>query len=82
LDPSGTPASLSKAVVTHWMRDSLGYQGLSFTDALNMKGVAQDLAPGELEVRAFEAGHDVLLFCGESACRHHGVKGGGSKRAH
>jgi len=64
LDPSGTPASLSKAVVTHWMRDSLGYQGLSFTDALNMKGVAQDLAPGELEVRAFEAGHDVLLFVG------------------
>ena len=62
LDPSGTPASLSKAVVTHWMRDSLGYDGLSFTDALNMKGVAQDLAPGELEVRAFEAGHDVLLF--------------------
>ncbi|MFZ9191110.1 MAG: glycoside hydrolase family 3 N-terminal domain-containing protein, partial [Schleiferiaceae bacterium] len=64
LDPSGTPASLSKAVVTHWMRDSLGYDGLSFTDALNMKGVAQDLAPGELEVRAFEAGHDVLLFVG------------------
>lgn len=64
LDPSGTPASLSKAVVTYWMRDSLKYDGLSFTDALNMKGVAQDLAPGELEVRAFEAGHDVLLFVG------------------
>lgn len=64
LDPSGTPASLSKAVVTHWMRDSLKYDGLSFTDALNMKGVAQDLTPGELEVRAFEAGHDVLLFVG------------------
>jgi beta-N-acetylhexosaminidase len=64
LDASGTPASLSKAVVTHWMRDSLKYDGLSFTDALNMKGVAQDLAPGELEVRAFEAGHDVLLFVG------------------
>jgi CubicO group peptidase (beta-lactamase class C family) len=46
------------------MRDSLKYDGLSFTDALNMKGVAQDLAPGELEVRAFEAGHDVLLFVG------------------
>ena len=64
LDPSGTPASLSKAVVTHWLRDSLKYRGLCFTDALNMKGVAQDLAPGELEVRAFEAGHDVLLFVG------------------
>ena len=64
LDPSGTPASLSKKVVSHWLRDSLGFDGLCFTDALNMKGVAQDLPPGELEVRAFEAGNDVLLFVG------------------
>ncbi|MEK9829616.1 MAG: glycoside hydrolase family 3 N-terminal domain-containing protein, partial [Schleiferiaceae bacterium] len=62
LDPSGTPASISKPIVTHWLRDSLGFQGLIFTDALNMKGLAQDLTPGEIEIQAIEAGNDVLLF--------------------
>jgi len=62
LDPSGTPASISKPIVTHWLRDSLGFNGLIFTDALNMKGLAQDLTPGEIEIQAIEAGNDVLLF--------------------
>ena len=62
LDSSGTPASLSKPIVTHWLRDSLNFKGLIFTDALNMKGISQDMAPGEIEVRAIEAGNDILLF--------------------
>ncbi len=62
LDPTGTPASISKPIVTYWLRDSLGFQGLIFTDALNMKGLAQDLTPGEIEIQAIEAGNDVLLF--------------------
>ena len=62
LDPTGTPASLSKPIVTHWLRDSLGFEGLIVTDALNMKGVSQDLTPGALEVEAYIAGNDILLF--------------------
>jgi beta-glucosidase-like glycosyl hydrolase/CubicO group peptidase (beta-lactamase class C family) len=62
LDPTGTPASISKPIVTHWLRDSLHFEGLIFTDALNMKGLAQDLTPGEIEIQAIEAGNDVLLF--------------------
>tara|TARA_Y100000385_G_scaffold50468_2_gene47257 strand:- start:159 stop:3035 length:2877 start_codon:yes stop_codon:yes gene_type:complete len=62
LDPSGIPASLSKIIVSDWLRDSLNFQGLVFTDALNMRGLAQDLPPGEIEVRAIEAGNDLLLF--------------------
>lgn len=62
LDPTGTPASLSKPIVTHWLRDSLGFEGLIVTDALNMKGVSQDLTPGALEVQAYMAGNDILLF--------------------
>lgn len=62
LDSTGTPASISKPIVTHWLRDTLGFQGLIFTDALNMKGLAQDLTPGEIEIQAIEAGNDVLLF--------------------
>ena len=62
LDPTGTPASISKPIVTYWLRDSLGFEGLIFTDALNMQGLAQDLTPGEIEIQAIEAGNDVLLF--------------------
>jgi beta-N-acetylhexosaminidase len=34
----------------------LGFRGLVFTDALNMKGVANADKPGEIELRALLAG--------------------------
>lgn len=59
LDTSGTPASMSKDITTRWLQDSLGFDGLVFTDALAMKGAA---GTGENNcVRAFLAGADVLL---------------------
>ncbi|MES2389299.1 MAG: glycoside hydrolase family 3 N-terminal domain-containing protein [Bacteroidota bacterium] len=54
--------TLSHAVVTQLLKNDLGYEGLVFTDALNMKGVAAYLKPGELEVQALQAGNDMLLF--------------------
>jgi beta-glucosidase-like glycosyl hydrolase/CubicO group peptidase (beta-lactamase class C family) len=54
--------SLSRKVLTDILRDSLGFRGLVYTDALNMKGVAQFFSPGELEIKALEAGADVLLM--------------------
>jgi len=54
--------TLSPKVVTEFLKDSLGYQGLIFTDALNMKGVAKFFKPGEVDKMAFAAGNDVLLF--------------------
>ena len=44
------------------LRDSLGYDGLIFTDALNMKGVSKYWEPGEVDLKAFIAGNDVMLF--------------------
>jgi beta-glucosidase-like glycosyl hydrolase/CubicO group peptidase (beta-lactamase class C family) len=55
-------ASLSRRVLTDILRDSLHFNGLVYTDALNMKGVSKYFKPGELEVRALEAGADVLLM--------------------
>jgi CubicO group peptidase (beta-lactamase class C family) len=40
----------------------MGFTGLAITDALNMKGVSQFYAPGEVDVKALLAGNDVLLF--------------------
>jgi len=58
----GLAASLSRHVLTDILRDSLRFNGLVYTDALNMKGVTDYFESGELEVRALEAGADVLLM--------------------
>ncbi|WP_070138320.1 glycoside hydrolase family 3 N-terminal domain-containing protein [Crocinitomix algicola] len=63
LDPTKNQAStLSKKIVTDLLKDSLGFEGLVFTDALNMKGVSAYYQAGEIDVKAILAGNDVLLF--------------------
>ncbi len=63
LDSTKNAAStLSKAIVTDLLQKELGFEGLIFTDALNMKGVADFYAPGEVDLKALLAGNDVLLF--------------------
>ncbi|RXK88179.1 glycoside hydrolase family 3 protein [Chlorobaculum sp. 24CR] len=56
------PASLSKKIVTGLLRRELGFQGLIVTDALNMKALENGLTPGQVAVRAVQAGNDILLF--------------------
>ena len=63
LDPdSGSVASVSKRIATGWLRDSLGFDGLVFSDALNMKGVSKYHKPGTVDSMAFMAGCDILVF--------------------
>lgn len=59
---SGMLASLSKRIIQGALKNELGFAGVTFTDALTMKGVTQNTASGEREVRALLAGNDVLLF--------------------
>jgi beta-N-acetylhexosaminidase len=56
------PSTLTKKIVTGLLKDTLGFKGLVFTDALNMKGVSKFYKPGEVSARALLAGNDVLLF--------------------
>ncbi len=58
----GLPSTLSKPIINGLLLGDLGFQGLVFTDALNMKGVADAEKPGEIELRALLAGNDVMLF--------------------
>lgn len=59
LDPDGvTPSSLSRNVVTGLLKDELGFKGLVFTDALDMKGVS---AIPQVTTKALLAGNDMVL---------------------
>lgn len=56
------PTTLSKNVVTDLLKGELGFEGLAFTDAMNMQGVAKYYDPGEADVKALQAGNDMILF--------------------
>ena len=56
------PTTLSKTVVTDLLKKEMGFEGLIFTDALNMKGVSSMHKPGEVDLLALLAGNDVLLY--------------------
>ncbi len=66
LDPSGTPATLSRAIVTGLLRRELGFDGVVITDALIMEGVRGG-GEGEAAVQALAAGCDVLAYPQEPA---------------
>jgi beta-N-acetylhexosaminidase len=55
------PVSLSKKIVTDWLRKKYRYEGLIITDALGMGGVTEVAQPGEIELLALKAGNDILL---------------------
>ncbi|MCK3685989.1 glycoside hydrolase family 3 N-terminal domain-containing protein [Maribellus sp. YY47] len=60
LDPSGKTSSLSKKVVTDYLKNEMGYRGFIVTDAIGMKGVRAE--PGRAEVEALIAGNDMVEF--------------------
>ncbi|WP_188191058.1 glycoside hydrolase family 3 protein [Nonomuraea sp. SYSU D8015] len=59
LDPE-MPATLSRAVLTELLRGELGFGGMVVTDAIEMRAVAAMLSPGEIAVRALDAGADAI----------------------
>lgn len=56
------PATVVPEVLTGILRDSLGFEGLTVTDALNMQGVVSLFGAGEASVLALLAGADLLLM--------------------
>ncbi len=56
------PTTLSPKAITEILKGEMNFDGLIFTDGLGMKGVTKHHQPGELEVKALQAGNDVLLL--------------------
>ena len=61
-DRPNRASTLSENIVTDLLQKEMGFEGLIFTDALNMRGVSAFYNPGKLDVEALLAGNDVLLF--------------------
>ncbi len=63
IDPSGSPATFSKPILTGLLRKQMKFDGLIMTDDLEMKGAGgQKNAPDILALKALKAGADVLMF--------------------
>jgi beta-N-acetylhexosaminidase len=62
LDTSSLPATLNPRIMTDLLRGKIGFQGLIFTDALDMNGVLGKMTMAEVTQRAVLAGNDVLLM--------------------
>jgi len=59
---AGEPATLSSAVLTDLLREEMSFDGLLFTDAMDMSAISRRHSPEEASVRAIEAGADVILM--------------------
>jgi beta-N-acetylhexosaminidase len=59
---NGDAATLSPKVLTGLLREEMGFQGIVFTDAMDMAAISGRLGSGEAAVRAVLAGADVILM--------------------
>lgn len=64
-DRKNIAISISDKAINGILRREMSFTGLSFTDALNMQGVAKYHTDGELELKALMAGNDILLSPGD-----------------
>jgi len=62
LSGEATPSTLSPRVLTDLLRNDLGFEGIVFTDAMDMAAVNRLYPRGEAAVRAVLAGADVILM--------------------
>lgn len=60
--PIKLPATLSKTFMTNILRNELGFEGVLFTDAMNMNAITDHFGHVEASIRAIEAGNDVVLM--------------------
>jgi beta-glucosidase-like glycosyl hydrolase/CubicO group peptidase (beta-lactamase class C family) len=59
-----TPASVSEKIIKEYLQRDMNFNGLVVTDALNMRGLLKYFPTGAAEVKAFQAGNDLLLQTG------------------
>ncbi len=73
-DRKNRPTSLSDKVITDLLKEEMDFNGLVFTDALEMRGVTNFFKSGELEAEALQAGVDVLALPMNIKAAFRGIK--------
>lgn len=69
----GLPASLSPVAIGQWLRGELAYDGVVFSDAMNMGAVTERFSPGDAAVAFLNAGGDVVLMPADFGAALQGV---------
>ncbi len=62
LDPSGYPGTLSNRVIDSLLRKKLNYNGVIFSDDMQMHAISKQYSIEETVKRAINAGIDILCF--------------------
>jgi len=62
LEPAGLPGTLSRKIMTGILRDSLGYQGVIFSDDMQMHAIEKHFGLENAITLAIDAGVDVFIF--------------------
>jgi beta-N-acetylhexosaminidase len=60
--PIGIPATLSETLLTDLLREEMRFEGVLFSDAMDMKAITDHFGPVESAIRSIEAGIDVILM--------------------
>lgn len=58
----GTPATLSKPIMTDLVRKELGFEGVIVSDALNMRAITDNFGDVESVIKGILAGGDIMLM--------------------
>ncbi|MBE0429521.1 MAG: glycoside hydrolase family 3 protein [Thermoleophilia bacterium] len=61
LDATGTPATLSRPIITDLLRGSMGFEGVVITDDLEMGAIMDSYGIGEAAVISVMAGADIVM---------------------
>ncbi len=66
LDPQH-PATLSRKILTHYLRERLGFRGITVSDALDMQAITRHCPADEAAVQSLQAGAGMILSLGRPA---------------
>lgn len=69
IDPQ-RPATLSRIFLTEILRDELQFEGIIFSDDMEMQAITDNFGAEEAPRLAIEAGCDALIYRSEKATRH------------
>jgi beta-N-acetylhexosaminidase len=74
LDAASGPATFSRPIVTDLLRTQMGFDGLIYSDAMNMDAVTKMGNAGDNAVKTVLAGIDVVLDSRDTAAAFQGLK--------